>query len=177
MKIKINYDLLTRISEAKVGMSLNKTFKEISVYTSFVAALNMFFGDTPQELLEDTIFTFFIYSIYFSLRDLALLSLNKNNAIKDLRYLSQLLQSINVNTSYDLLLNSYKYETNYEFENEKSFFPKLIQKKYIMVPVYDNGEEKEVSIVQEHVVGTREYSLACGSPNKAYKLVPSAASL
>lgn len=35
-----------------------------------------------------------------------------------------------------------------------------------MVPVIENGEEKEVSIVQEHAIGSKTYSLSIGEPTK-----------
>lgn len=89
----------------------------------------------------------------------------KNISRQELVILSNLLNNINVNTDSELILESYKYKTEYDF-NKDSESKDLIQKKYIMVPVIQNGEEKEISILQEHVIGTKEYSLSCGEPTK-----------
>lgn len=39
-----------------------------------------------------------------------------------------------------------------------------------MVPTYDKGEKKEVSLVQEHVIGSKEYTISHGTPRKVLKL-------
>lgn len=106
--------------------------------------------------------------------DLILKKLVKETSIFELLYLLSSLSQININTNYELLLNSYKYETEYEFEFNKSSFPHLIQKKYIMVPAIQDGEEIEVSVLQEHIIGSKDYVLSKGKPNlqKRLKLVP-----
>lgn len=81
-----------------------------------------------------------------------------------------MLKDIDVNTTGDLLLDSYKYKTEYEIKRNEKNLPILEQRKYIMVPTKDtNGE---VSLLQEHIIGTGDYSLSYGSPKKVLKLVP-----
>ena len=71
-----------------------------------------------------------------------------------------------------MLQQSYEYETNYSFLLDDNNIPRLKQEKYINVPVVDRDGEKEVSLVQEHIIGTREYELSCGSPTKSKVLKP-----
>lgn len=92
-------------------------------------------------------------------------------SVQQLKVLVSSLRKINVNTDYDLLLKSYNYETKYKIEFNESFIPRLKQEKFIMVPVHELGEEKEVSLVQEHIVGSMSYSLSYGSPQKALRYV------
>ena len=72
--------------------------------------------------------------------------------------------------NYNLLCEAYLYDTEYSLNTEGKV-PAIEQKKYIMVPVWEYGEEKEVSIVQEHILGTKEYTISCGSPRKSFKRV------
>ena len=49
----------------------------------------------------------------------------------------------------------------------------LLEKKYIMVPCSDDEVSNEVSLVQEHIVGSKKYTLSVGEVQKTYKLVKS----
>ena len=84
------------------------------------------------------------------------------------------LQDINVSTSYDKILQSELYEKRYHFEFNRGRLPQLLEEKYILVPSYDpyssDHQDRDVSILQEHVVGSKEYSLSVGSPSKQYRL-------
>jgi len=175
MKIEINYDLLDKIREANTGLSLNKTAKFIllrtSIQTTICMIIDMIYYAKIQNLLKDLTFSFLIQGVMTITTDLILSKINKSIASYDLKHLLNLLKVINIDTTYELLLDAYKYKTDYKvrFNNDK--IPVLEEKKYIMVPVYENGDCKEVSIVQEHIVGTRKYHLSYGKPNKVLKLV------
>ena len=82
------------------------------------------------------------------------------------------LKDINVSTEYNMLLNSELYEKTNKIEFDENKKPFLMQEKYIYVPSYGfNGKEKETSILQEHEIGTKEYFLSVGEPEKQYKRV------
>lgn len=174
MKIKINYDLLERTKEANIGYSLVRTSKKALNLTLLATLISTPFRITRDGLtLESTVKDFFLYlmlSIMNKSLDLIFTKANQEEAIKDLKKLSLLLGDLNMCTDYELLLEAYKYSTEYSLEFNEYYLPCLKEEKYIMVPVYDNGEVKEVSLVQEHIVGKPEYTLSCGSPQKSLKL-------
>lgn len=173
MKIVINYDLLSKIQEAKTGFSLENTGKPILLKSGIGITIWMSIGAfaslTPERLID-----FFSKGIIFNLSyqtiingtvNLILLKFIKNRSKDALERLSLLLNGLNVNTDAELMLDSYKYKTEYKIDKTDNT-KDIVQKKYIMVPVMDNGEEKEVSILQEHVIGSKIYSLSCGEPTK-----------
>ena len=97
---------------------------------------------------------------------------NKDNVLIELKELASLLRSHYINTDYELLQKVYEYETNYKFVLDENKIPRLKQDKYIMVPVVDRDGEKEVSLVQEHLIGSNDYELSYGSPTKSKVLKP-----
>lgn len=173
MKIVINYDLLDKVQEAKTGFSLQRTVKPILIKSCISFAILMGFDTlrplTSEEVLKETLenimISLMIYTFTIGTADLILSKFTKNMSKNTLRKLSMHLKEINVNTNSGLILDSYKYKTEYEI-NKGDKSKDLIQKKYIMVPVIENGEESEISIVQEHVIGSKIYSLSCGEPTK-----------
>ena len=97
----------------------------------------------------------------------------REKAIKRLKALVPLLERINVNTNYNLLLESYCYSkvTNFKLNDNK--LPLLVESKYILVPSFDyNGSLIDTSILQEHVLGSDRYTLSKGNPAKVLKLSP-----
>ena len=172
MKIKINYDLFDKINEANTGMSLKKTTKKnlfaIGITLPLMVAVSPDFKTVLEIIARLTALNYLCYGMV----DILVSSITKDKSKDELKRLAIALRNIDVNTDYEMLLNSSKYKTEYEIKKEEEQLPRLEQKKYIMVPVYDNGEEKEVSLVQEHIIGTDEYHLSYGSPKKVLKLAP-----
>lgn len=90
----------------------------------------------------------------------------------DLKELVRQFKDANVETSYDLVRKSKVYDKKYEVKINENKIPELIQSKYILVPTYDYlGDVKETSILQEHVMGSKDYVLSLGSPKKVLKPV------
>ena len=177
MKLKVNYDLLYKITAAKTGFALDKTRKDVIMNTlfveSFVLPLHILAKSSLETIILSAIGGLTMQVGIRGIGDLILKNLVKEVSVFDLLYLTRCLSQINININYDLLLNSYKYETEYEFEFDKSNFPQLVQKKYIMVPAIQDGEEIEVSVMQEHIIGSKDYVLSKGKPSlqKSLKLV------
>jgi len=94
----------------------------------------------------------------------------REKTINDLRKLSQLLSTINVKTSFELLQECEEYNRKYRTILNENKLPYILQEKHIMVPTYNDGNIQNVSILQEHVIGTNKYVLSTGSPTKVYKL-------
>ena len=173
MKIIINYDLLAKINEARTGFSFQETVKPVLIKTGFsipfFSIIAPFFYSSPEQMMNHvyrtTCFFFFLESITYGGCNLILAKRIKNKAKDTLKRLSSLLKEINVNTNDKLILNSYKYKTEYKI-NKNENFKDLVQNKYIIVLVIENGEEKEISILQEHIIGSKIYSLSLGKPQK-----------
>lgn len=65
-------------------------------------------------------------------------------------------------------MDAYKYKTEYEIDSH-SKIPLLVQKKYINIP---SNDDKEVSLLQEHVIGSHTYTLSKGKPSKQMAFKP-----
>lgn len=88
----------------------------------------------------------------------------------NLKKLVSQLEDLNVSTDYDLLLKSEVYDKKYKVEINKEQLPHLAESKYIFVPSYTyNRDKKDTSILQEHIVGSKEYILSLGSPKKVLR--------
>ena len=93
-------------------------------------------------------------------------------SIRNLKRLVALLERINVSTNYEKLLESELYTKKYCFDTEDRTIPAIMSKKYIYVPAYGyDGEEKTVSILQEHVIGSKEFILSQDEPDREYRRV------
>jgi len=174
MKININYDLMTKIAEANNGFVLKKTVKRILIYSAISITIAQVIvpgeASLSEELLKGIVTVVPIHTLGAAATDLTLIESKKRLALNKLKALSLALNQLNLNTDSELLLKSQKYKTEYNFNHNDSTTPKLEERKYIMIPVYENGEEKEVSVLQEHIIGTKTYSLSLGSPKKVVKL-------
>jgi len=177
LKLTINYDLLRKIKETNTGFSLHRSVKTVLLKTligmAIVTPLNIISSE-PNGTIKDLIWFLSYFSTTEVIFNLIFSKTNKLYATNELRKLSLFLTSINIPTNYDLLLESYVYDTDYELEFNDKSIPSLKQNKYIMIPVQIDGEEKEVSIVQEHIIGSKEYTISYGSPKKVLKLAKSA---
>lgn len=179
VKIRINYDLLEKINDSKTGLSLKRKASWMKYQMGLGLLATMPFNillsqiadaNFIKETIKDILFLLTCYGVSDTAVDYFLRETNKNIAKLKLILLLGELSDININTNYELLSNAYEYDSTYKFEVNDSKIPHLKEEKYIMVPVIKDGEEKEVSLVQEHVVGSKEYILSYGSPQKKLKL-------
>lgn len=83
-----------------------------------------------------------------------------------LRELVSLLNSININISLDNLKDSSIYQTNYHLRKDGKVG--IIRDRYISIPMENNNNfnDKDISIKEEHVVGSREYILSMDAPKR-----------
>lgn len=79
----------------------------------------------------------------------------QESAIDSIRDLSYQFNNQNINTTPELLLNSYVYH-----------------KKYKLAMNGKAGVIRESSILEEHKIGSREYVLTLGSPKKQMAFKP-----
>jgi len=170
MKIQVNYDLIDRIRDAKTGFDLQYNFYKPLKYTAVVSALRLstiiVVPKTMEELLSEIIGIFGLYTLITTTTSLVCLPFSRKRAIESLKLLSSRLKDINVNTNHELLLKSYNYKTEYKVKFNDYLLPYIEQNKYINIPTLENGEEKETSLLQEHIIGSKEYALSYGSPKE-----------
>lgn len=175
MKIAVNFDLMDKAMEAKKGFSLKKYSKAIGMCMAFVSPLLVIDATvgqkTPLEMIARTGGIFLYYCLYFWLSQKARAGLTKDRAENELRQLSYKLKDIFVDTNSDLLQDSECYKREYSVKFDK-VLPKIEERKYLHVPVNNDWGNNSRSLLQEHIVGSREYALSHGEPKeqKVYSL-------
>lgn len=182
MKIIINYDLIEKIKEAKTGFSLIKTSKKVFLKATrtemFYIILSLFSSNFIENILKNGLQVFTFYLVLHWLFETIDINRNKIKALEEIKRLAIQLKDLNICTEHELLMDSYVYEKENEIMNdEDSVLPKINQKKYIMVPVYDDGQIKEVSLMQEHIIGSKSYVISLGEPTKQKVFRPSFGSI
>ena len=170
MKIIVNYDVLDKISEAKKGYSLNRCIKRTAAFASISAAIglpdNLITGNINPDLWFELVSYLLIHSTFTGAYVFALNELVQKSAQYSLKSLVNELRSKCVKTDEEAILDTYKYKTEYDV-GFSSIVPIIQQKKYLMVPVRDEYfGDKEISLVQEHTIGTKQYVLSLGEPEK-----------
>ena len=164
MKIVVNYDLLDKIKESKTGLSVNRVRRDVLRYTTINMAIETPFNVSQGADLNHYILDLFCFMSVHCISQLNIWlffsNLLKNKAQQDLNVLASQLQDIFVRTDKELLQDAYKYKTEFELDCESSKIPNILQKKYIMVPVHNDWDNNERSLVQEHIIGSKEYFLS-----------------
>lgn len=170
MKIMINYDLVDKAQTARTGFSLNKFKKGVGVCTGAVSGLTSLTVVNGSQSLEDylvhCLYAFTFYCFYYGVPELASKKFNIELANQQLDELVPKLRDIFIDTDVEMLRDVKCYETEYELSTRESFIPRIMQKKYINVPVDNDWGNNVRSIVQEHILGTKEYALSHGEPEK-----------
>ena len=173
MKIKVNYDLIDKIREQKIGYSLIKTRRDILKFGVMFFSLDVLIvNGNIKFLIIQTLFRTGSNAIVFPMIEKYSIKIGKDDAVMHLKKLASLLRENYINTDYELLQQAYQYDVNYSFMLDDNKTPRLKQEKYIMVPTIERDGEKEVSLVQEHLIGSNEYELSYGSPSKSKVLKP-----
>jgi uncharacterized membrane protein len=173
MKLLINYDIIEKIAEAKGRYVLERKMKNnlklpiVSCSTSM--ALNVFFGLPMEVLLPNMVIVNGI--IYASMVGLNMIiykhfgELEILKAFFELNLLSSAFQKLKVETDLEMLLEAEEYEKHHRLILNNNRIPAILQSKYILVPTV----KKEVYILQEHIIGSKQYILSVGSPKRALK--------
>lgn len=169
MKIMINYDLIDKAREAKTGFSLHKYARVVGITNGVViptVLLSAYIGNASLNYILENILRVFGYSLFYNaIYSLCFSNFRKEYASLDLERLATQLNKFCIKTDVEMLKSAYKYHVDYKL-NFDSFPPKIEQKKYIMVPIYNEWGNNERSLVQEHTIGTNSYAISCGEPEK-----------
>ncbi len=176
MKLIINYDFIKEVYNARDNFTLSKSFfnnlpSNIKFIPFAIGISALYGGDlsiasqasvvgfgliSAGDVLTDAIF----YKIYGE-------DVYQMTASKRLKKLVGELEDLNVRTDYDSLLESELYEKHYKVDVNEGILPRLVEEKYVLVPGhFFRGDKEDISILQEHVVGSKEYVLSLGSPSK-----------
>ncbi len=175
MNIIINYDLIDEIKNATEPLSPLKLIrckrkKFCFYYVPALTILNSLFVE--GNLALSLAFSLGMVSIYETLPEL--MARSDFYAIKAKAHLQNLtchLGDNNVETSYDLLLDASVEAKEYHLYWNEHKLPALLEQKYILLPTYGfDGEIRDLSLVQEHTVGTNRYVLSIGRYNKGKRL-------
>ena len=174
MKIRLNYDLIDKVKESKKGLLLkrvvNKSFCYSGLNTLFWMPFNQhIYNNLSQATVKDFIYFSLGYFSILSYLELKNKTLVKNESLDKLKRLASMLRDNYVNTDYELLQDSYEYDRSYSVILDDNKFLRLKQDKYIMIPTTDGFGDKEISLVQEHLIGSKDYELSYGSPKKVLK--------
>lgn len=178
MKLVINYDLIDAIRNVNEPLTPFKVVRNrknnFLTYLSILTLINFCQGSSVLETIEKL-------GMYFGTVISAdiLIAMSKSTtsvdffadeSSKNLKRLVGELEALNISTSYDLLLKSEIYDKKYKVEMNKEQLPHIAEKKYILVPSYTyNGDIKDTSVLQEHIVGSKQYVLSLGSLKKVFK--------
>lgn len=175
MKLRINYDLVDKVSEAKQGYSLKRCVKRVIGMTAVSGSMstlnNLVAQNDPRELLVIYPIHMSIHTAYTIMFSYGCSSIIKSLAVDHLEKLTRDLGSICVRTDYESLLNTYTYKTKYRL-NTDSKLPRVEQKRYMKIPVKDEYfGDREIPLLQEHIIGSRNYDLSIGEPEEKKVLV------
>ena len=187
MKILINYDFVEALRDVNepfgpMKIMRNDIYKHLKIDYPFWLLLDTIYLTSSQsqdiKVIPGMIATQIILceSLHIALPYASYKKDKKDiYKIESEERLKKLVRSFNdnyISTDYDLLLKSEYYEHITKLEINENKLPFINSKKYILVPTYTcSGIIEETSIEQEHILGTKEYSLSIGTPSKVRKLV------
>ncbi len=161
MKIKVNYDLLSKIKESKKGISLSKIYKARLRYTILSAPLLVpLFIMYPSE--KEKIIPFYIgweslWLVIDYLIEKSFKNLKKKTSKMELDDLIDELSKLGVLTNYELLQSSKVIDTNYKITLNENKIPVIKEEKYINVNLSNGYNE---TILQEHNIMSRYYDIS-----------------
>ena len=178
MNIMINYDFFNAIKDVNsiltptkiVRNNIGKWLKfNIPVITSLEYVI---VKEDILKYLPSAIAIHFFIVFQMELAQYKLLGdIYKERADIRLKVLVSQFENLNLETSYELIKESKCYHKIKNFKLNDKKIPQLIESKYILVPNYDyKGDIVETSVLQEHVIGSNNYILSIGEPEKVLKL-------
>ena len=187
MKLLINYDFYNAVRDASESLRPMKVIrnekKKYMILSSVYLSMCLMARQYGNIDIKDIVLLLLRLNINLTCIDLILETLYKKIGHSNmdlyaevsslnLKKLVLLLSNINVSTNYNMLLSSELYYKTCHINCEERKLPILKSKKYIYVPSYGyDGEEKVTSILQEHIIGTKEYILSVDEPDRQYRRI------
>ena len=179
MNLIINYDFFNAICDVNSGFTISKVFRnnkrdylKYNIPIMTILEILIYKRDFIRHLPADLMLHFGIVLSMELIKYKILGDNYKEISQERLRELVILLEKIDVKTNYDLLKKSVidcKIH-NLVFNDNK--IPSLVESKYILVPSFNSKNEIcDTPIMQEHVIGSKVYTLRIAKPKKGFKLV------
>lgn len=178
-KLEIDYDFIDKIDESKGKYKLKRYLKRNKfnnlVIASFVTkdiALGAAGVITPEDavikvggyLLTLTPILFLLEKILQKLKEQATGKTEEERADDALKYLTYLLNDLNIDVSVEELKEAVVYHKKYRLRKDGK--PGIIRERYIEVPVENTNNDKPISIKEEHVMGSSSYVLTLDTPQR-----------
>lgn len=172
MKLIINYDLVNEIFKANTGFNLKRFNYKIGIYLGTLTALNIPNLILSQHIQPTILPCNLLTAIFiFGGSELALKSFTEQEANFRLNSLASSLSKINIYTNTEAIKKAHLYKTQYKIVRGAK--PVIQQNKFITLPTSGSFNADEVSLQQEHTIGSKEYVLSIGEPKKAHNKVTS----
>lgn len=144
IKMVVKYDLMRKINK------IPENYKKLICDESFISNC---FLDSISTTKNDQ-------KISKTLKDL-----------QDLKILLNQLKNLDINTDLALLLRSTReYKRIYHICINKEKLFQISEEKYIIIHTRRYGKVDEAMILQEHIIGKKEYVISPSSPTKNFKL-------
>ena len=180
MKLVINYDFVNAIKDVKEPIGPLKIIRNDK--TRYIISGPLWFmlgnmmGYDYKKNLTVMMMAYGLYTmsgLYISKKlmqsDLDAYGLRSKDRLTSL---VRELRNINVETTYDKLIQGEYYEHKIKIHVNENKIPLLMDNKYVLISSFGfDGKEKDTSILQEHVVGSFDYVLSVGEPEKQYRRV------
>ena len=182
MKLMTEYDMgneIKNVNELYTPLKMlrnNKRFM-IGFHLPFCTMINLLNGDFlyalktyPIDVLKFTIF-YSICDVIIAEAMSKTVDRYKYESEKNLKKLVSELSQIDVDTNYDLLLQSKRLKTKYHFYLNDHTVPILSESKYFFVPTHESDSLTGEVVLQEHNVGAKKYYLSKAPVQKAEELL------
>ena len=184
--LDINFDVLDKTYEARGQHNVRRWFRVNKLYDVVGAiipathlALAITGAEPPEEALIRSAISIATNFGLWATIDTAIASVKsklsglnyKERAYIELIILSQILYENGVNISVDNMMQAEIYHKKYKLAQEG--MPGIIRERYFEVPMTDQlGDEKTASIKEEHLLGSKKYTLSFDKPaeQRQYKL-------
>lgn len=177
MKLVINYDFFNEVKNVKESYGVLKVVRNNNMrYIKQIPMWGLIDYALIQNIPSASLILLFQYMLMISgdmLADKACgIDTYATFASKKLKKLVSDLEELNVKTNYDLLLQSKLYDKRYKIDFNNDNLPIIKHEKYLYVPSYNfDGKIKDTSILQEHMLGSGNYVLSVGEPEKKYNKI------
>ena len=173
MKVVINYDFFMALQNVNTDFSMLKVARNskrsliISGGIWYMFDMSLYNGDYRKTFtlipMQYALSMAFSYAAFASLG----VDLFKQDAANKLAELSKTLNNEGMNISYDLLIKSEMYYRDNRINNIANI-PTIVNNKYFYVKTRDDCE---ISMLQEHEVGTKDYVLTLAKPKDKKELI------
>jgi hypothetical protein len=180
MKIVNNYDLIEKVNDSKGKIDLKKIiFEKIKLtlpYFFLMIGVDYIPGVKSEGIDWGNLIQWITTMLGVQvLMKLGFVFARKYSTVmsadSELLRLLVKLREAGIKTDLELLKDAKEDTVEYKFINEDARL-KLRENKYILVPTNDGfGGIKDVSVLQEHNIGSKVYVLSLGSPKKYAKPV------